>query len=133
MRDLKLKSKGSLCRISYCRKPRMGKASICAMHHSRRLKEINPSCYFFNLLRCNAKRRGKEFNLTLTEFRLFCEETGYLKNKGRLGHHATIDRIDNEKGYSFDNIQVLSKSMNSFKADRMMRVDYFQKDLSNDD
>ena len=66
--------------------------------------------------RCgNAKRRGKDFRLTLAEFELFCEQTNYLVLKGKTAKSASIDRIDHTRGYFIDNIQVLSLSDNSKK------------------
>lgn len=81
----------------------------------RKYKQKNPEKYYFNILRTNAKRRRKEFILTIDEFIQFCKETGYLQNKGKRKESASIDRIDTNKGYSIDNIQVLSLSDNSIK------------------
>lgn len=81
-------------------------------------RERNPAKYAFAKLRWNAKRRRKKFTLTLDEFEDFCAETGYLMMKGRDADSATIDRIDNSKGYSRDNIRVLTNSENSAKNDQ---------------
>ena len=84
----------------------------------RWLKEHHPETYFFNILRGNAKRRGKEFNLTLEEFRKFCKETNYLEFKGKTASSASIDRIRAWEGYHKDNIQILTLSDN-VKKQRM--------------
>ncbi|OAB79731.1 hypothetical protein ULVI_03020 [Cochleicola gelatinilyticus] len=60
----------------------------------------------------NAKTRGKSFSITLDEFRQLCKETGYIITKGFRGRAASIDRIDNSKGYSIDNIQIMSLRAN---------------------
>jgi len=84
----------------------------------RAYANTNPIGYAFNNLRCNAKRRGHEFAITLSEFREFCEKNGYIESKGRTKECLSIDRIDNDRGYFIDNIQVMTVSDNSIKADR---------------
>ena len=101
------------CSTKYCRNEPAPRRSICHKCKSRREKENNPAFYYYNLLRCNAKRRGKEFILTLTEFKQFCEETNYIQLKGKTSKSMSIDRINSSKGYSIDNIRVLSLSENS--------------------
>lgn len=78
-------------------------------------------------MRQNARYRKKGFNLTIDEFRIFCEKTDYLQLKGRGGGNITIDRKDNRKGYSFDNIQVLTLSQNSRKRwiDMKLQFGYY--------
>ena len=63
----------------------------------------------------NAKRRGKEFTITLEEFTQFCKETNYIAGAGRSSASYHIDRIDETKGYSIDNIQTLTNAENSKK------------------
>jgi len=77
---------------------------------------MRPIAYCYNSLKSNAKRRGKDFDLTLEEFRIFCEETGYIDNKGKRKDSATIDRKDASKGYSLGNLQILSLEENSRKG-----------------
>lgn len=69
-------------------------------------------------LRSNAKRRGKQFDLTFEQFKQFCYETDYITGRGRSKESFTIDRIDNDKGYTLDNIRILTKSQNSSKKDK---------------
>ena len=83
----------------------------------RDFKEGNPISYTYGALRQNARRRKKEFNLTLEEFTTFVKESGYIEGKGIKPESLTIDRIDSSKGYSIDNIQVISMSDNSSKGD----------------
>lgn len=66
----------------------------------------------FQTLRQNARRRGKEFTLTFEDFEAFCYAFDYIAGKGRKAKSYTVDRIDNEKGYTRDNIQMLTKSDN---------------------
>jgi len=94
---------------------------ICHKCRSRLFKKHHPESYFFNLLRVNARRRGKEFLLTIQEFRKFCADTGYLDKKGKNGSSLSIDRINVNKPYSLENIQALTLSENSSKRNH---VDY---------
>ena len=104
-----------LCCAYRCGNERAKKDRFCHKHRKRFQKENNPIAYCFNLLKCNAKRRGKDFSLTLEQFTQFCAETNYIELKGKTGKSASIDRIDHLKGYHIDNIQILSLSDNSKK------------------
>lgn len=109
------KAKG-LCVAYRCTRKHTPKDRFCAKHSKRHQKESNHVSYCYANLRQNAKRRGKQFDLTIEEFRCFCEKTKYLERKGKSGKSASIDRVDPAKGYSIDNIQVLSLAENSRKA-----------------
>jgi len=67
------------------------------------------------LLKSNAKRRGKFFDLTLEQFKTFCIDTGYMAGKGKKATSLSIDRIDVEKGYTIDNLQILTLTANTVK------------------
>jgi len=75
-------------------------------------KQRHPEEYFYNVLRSNAKRRGKEFTLTIEEFKQFCKDTNYLNLKGKNGNDFSIDRKESWLGYSHDNIQLKTLSDN---------------------
>ena len=81
----------------------------------RRYRERNPVAYAYSNLKQNARRRGKDFSLTLAEFEEFCTATNYLKGSGRSATCYHVDRIDETKGYSRDNIQLLTNAENSRK------------------
>lgn len=89
--------------------------SNCYKCRSRewRAKDRVKAVYY--VIKTSAKRRNIEFTLTLEYLRQFCKDHGYIENKGRLRDQMTIDRIDNNKGYTNENIQVLQKGMNSSK------------------
>jgi hypothetical protein len=110
------------CLTKYCRNKAAHHRRFCEKCRSRRTKQINPYYYHFNALRNNAKRRGKPFNLTLAEFKIFCANTGYMDLKGRSLSSATIDRIRDAEGYSFNNIQVLSNGENVTKQRNLEKV-----------
>lgn len=77
-----------------------------------RLKEKDPVKFAFQSLRRSARRRNKEFTISLEQFTEFCVKTDYIRKKGRKGESYHIDRIDETKGYTIDNIQVLTNSEN---------------------
>lgn len=73
----------------------------------------------------NAAKRGIEFNLTIAQYRkLFirkkCAYTGVeltMVADGPLpGNYATLERIDNNKGYVMGNVVVISHEANSIKS-----------------
>lgn len=104
------------CWTKFCRNDKAPKKNFCHKCRTRRTRELNPILYYYNALRSNARRRGKEFVLTRTEFEKFCTETNYIERKGRSGNAMTIDRKDHTRGYSYDNIQILSHHDNSTKG-----------------
>lgn len=79
----------------------------------------NPERYLYTLAKQRAKRKKLEFDLEISDIIIpdFCPvlgiklgiHTGYRKENS-----ASIDRVDNERGYTKDNIIVMS-----FKANRM--------------
>ena len=63
-------------------------------------------------LKDNAKRRGKEFDLTFEQFQIFAAKTDYMRKKGIHSESYHIDRIDETKGYTINNIQVITNCEN---------------------
>lgn len=69
-----------------------------------------------------AKRRNIPFNLKYTDFELpeFCPILGIKLeygsgNNGNAPQHATLDRIDNSKGYIPGNVMIISRLANAMK------------------
>jgi len=114
MKLAKNKKKG-LCKALRCKSKAAYKQVLCHRHKAHQYREKHPIEFAYQQLRANARRRGHTFTLTVEEFRTFCEATGYLKHRGRKRNQCGIDRIDPTKGYSFDNIQMLTCSDNSAK------------------
>jgi len=75
-------------------------------------RKNNPIKAAYQSLRSGAKRRGKAFNLTFEQFKTFVVKTEYMKNKGTRSESYHIDRIDETKGYTIDNIQIMTNSEN---------------------
>lgn len=113
------KIEGIYCCAYSCRnKPVAKKAGLCHKHYARRIKERDKVYDRYANFKRNALRRGKEFTITLDEFRFFCQRTGYIINKGYRGMNATIDRRCNIHGYHIWNIQILTLSQNSRKGSK---------------
>jgi hypothetical protein len=79
----------------------------------------------YHQLKHSANKRGISFDLTLTDlnnltFPLVCPILNipifYHTGKSK-GNSASIDRIDSRKGYTIDNIIVISNRANKIKSD----------------
>lgn len=114
-------NKKDRCCAHGCKNLKTKKDRFCGKHRHRFNKAVNPIRYTYNSLKSNARRRGHEFDLTIFEFERFCQETGYMELKGKLPGSASIDRMDCNKGYTYENIQILTLRQNSIKQNR---VDY---------
>jgi hypothetical protein len=115
------------CSTRYCRNT-IEIGTKCTTCRSRLSRENNQLKYSYNNLKSNAKRRGKDFDLTLEQFKQFCYKTDYLTGKGKTKTSYSIDRIDNNKGYSIDNIRVLTLSANSKKGTKILHYDWRTKE-----
>ncbi len=105
-------SKG-LCSEPYCTKKHERKRWICRNHRNDLYKKNNPEQYAYNTFRNNARRRGKDFTITLEQFIEFATiKTCYMTDRGHTKNGLHIDRIDETRGYHIDNIQVLTNSQN---------------------
>jgi hypothetical protein len=100
------------CKTPFCRNDRAKNRRVCNKCKSRNYRKNNPVKAAYYNLKSNAKRRGKEFKLTLDQFEKFCIKSNYLDKKGRSKKSLHIDRIDETKGYTIENIQVIKNSDN---------------------
>lgn len=115
------------CQTKHCSRTAT-KGKFCSCCDSRNYRKKNPiRCAFINL-RFNSKRRGVEFDLTLDQFAEFCHATDYIAGRGRPAASYSIDRIDNSKGYTIDNIQILSLADNSSKGRKVLVFDWRHPD-----
>lgn len=115
--------KNKTCITKFCRKT-ANAGRYCYSCAKRRYAKKNPVKYAYQVLRNNAKRRNKVFTLTFDEFKEFCYKYDYLAGRGKKKESYSIDRIDNTKGYTRDNIQVLTLSENSRKATKTLNAYY---------
>lgn len=99
------------------------KRRVC--YHCLYLQKLkkDPIKIAFTTLKSNAKRRGKEFTITLDYFRLFCVKTDYINKKGigKFSYH--VDRIDEERGYVEGNLQSITNIENVIKYREFVRLD----------
>ena len=88
------------------------------MHRSRIFKDKHPVKYAYNKLKQRANERGHDFDLSFEQFKKFAEDSGWLHYKGKEKNSLSIDRIDEQKGYSIDNRSVKTLSENAAKSMR---------------
>lgn len=105
-----------LCRVKHCRTRRMGDRTICSKHNMELWRARNPIKAAYHHIRDRARSKRIAFTLTYEEFVGICEATGYAEGKGRHAHELHLDRIDARKGYSLDNVRVITCSENSRKG-----------------
>lgn len=103
---------GKVKKCKGCGKKKKCAGNYCYSCRHEREKKSDPVKYAFDTLRRNAKRRNKDFYLTLDQFREFCFKTSYMSKKGIRAESYHIDRIDSSKGYSIDNIQIITNREN---------------------
>ena len=97
----------------------------------------------YNRLKSSANKRNIEFNLTLPElnnlsFPITCPILGIplQYNRGEaLDNSYSVDRIDSTKGYSINNIEVISLRANKLKSNATMQeiqllAEYYKEKLS---
>lgn len=101
-----------LCKTKGCRRPRSLKDPLCGRCRYKVKLQRNPLMIAYHNLKSHAKARGKVFELTFEQFREFCIATDYIAGKGRHSQGYHVDRIDETKGYTIDNIQVLTNADN---------------------
>jgi hypothetical protein len=106
------------CLTPFCRNTLHRKrchSPYCSKCRSRRWADKFPLHYAFKNLRVRARQRGKEFTLTREQYIEFAVKTDYAKLKGKTSLSLSIDRRDNSKGYTLENIQCLTLSENTRK------------------
>jgi hypothetical protein len=99
----------------------------CSRCRTRRWNESHPLARAFHNLRSHAAERGKDFSLTFEQFKIFAVRTDYMARKGKTSLSLSIDRIDNSRGYCFENIQAITLRENS----RKQFVPFFAKQMEN--
>jgi len=100
------------CATKQCRNERAKRRTLCHKCKARRYAKNNPIQISYQNLRGNAKKRGKQFDLTFDEFKEWAVKTEYMMGKGKSKNGFHVDRIREYEGYNINNIQVLTNSQN---------------------
>jgi hypothetical protein len=114
--------KPNLCSVKFCRNEKVKGRTICHKCRMRLWRARNPMRDSFNNLRNSASKRNVSFSLSFDDFCTLCKSTGYLEGKGNFASSLHIDRKDNRKGYSADNIRVITCAENVGKGNKERRV-----------
>jgi len=104
-----------------CGKLYTRRGNKCNTCIKRAQRESNPVKAAFYDLRTNAKRREIFFDLTFEQFEKFCIETTYMVGKGKTANSYSVDRIEETKGYTEGNLQVLTLAENTKKENERRR------------
>ena len=119
------------CDTKNCDNRVKGKVSICPTCKTRLWRKKNPMKAAYGALRDNARRRGKQFELTFEQFKQFCVKTSYMKKKGITRTCYHIDRIREEEGYTIGNIQLLTniENLRKYRTQFHSEYDYNKKEM----
>ncbi len=106
------------CRIQGCSRAPAPNRTICHTHKKQLDKIRDPISTAYRVLKNNARRRNKTFTISKQEFREW-----YIKNnlevvRGRKRGQFSIDRVQNLKGYSLDNIALVTVEFNAKKGSK---------------
>ena len=118
------------CTVTGCKKMKGKNRTVCYAHAMQRRKEKDPLRYSYYDWKANAKRRGKEFTITLEQFREFAQKNILIKGRGITATSYHIDRIKNEHGYHIWNIQLLQNTDNINKENlrrKILKYEYQSK------
>lgn len=112
------------CKTKGCGSRRAPGRSVCYRCRREAEKAANEVKYAYDTLRRNARRRGKQFEISLEDFAEFCAKTQYMAGKGVFRESLTIDRIDPTRGYVKGNLRAIPNGENvrkylTFDRDQM--------------
>lgn len=91
----------------------------CPKCSKRQTRANNPIRELYVGLKHSATRRKINFDLSFSDFISFCVETNYTDRNYKTKTELTcVDRIDPSKGYTYDNIQLITNGQNVAKGNR---------------
>lgn len=98
------------------------KMTLCKPCNSNRVKSLTPEWRMHQRAKQRCKKTGREFTITVDDIVIpdTCPILGIVinMNSGKSGAYPnspSLDRIDNSKGYTPENIQVVSQQANAMK------------------
>lgn len=99
------------------------KMTLCKKCNCERVKSLTPEWKMHQRAKQRCKETGREFNIEVSDIVIpdVCPILGIElnMNSGKSGAYRnspSLDRIDNSKGYTKDNIQVISQLANAMKC-----------------
>lgn len=99
------------------------KMTLCKSCNSNRVKSLTPEWKMHQRAKQRCKETGKEFSIVVSDITIpnICPILGIElnMNSGKSGAYRnspSLDRIDNSKGYTKENIQVISQLANAMKC-----------------
>lgn len=99
------------------------KMALCKKCNSDRVKSLTPEWKMHQRAKQRSQKTGREFSLNFSDIIIpdVCPILGIEinVNSGKSGAYKnspSLDRIDNSKGYTKDNIQVISQLANAMKC-----------------
>lgn len=102
---------------------RTSKMTLCKQCNSKRVKSRTPEWKMHQRAKQRCKRTGLEFSIEVSDIVIpdRCPVLGMdiNMNSGKSGAYKnspSLDRIDNTKGYTKDNVQVISQCANAMKG-----------------
>lgn len=99
------------------------KMTLCKRCNSERVKSLTPEWKMHSRAKQRCKKSGLEFDIEVSDI-VIPDKCPVLDieinmNSGRPGAYKnspSLDRIDNNRGYTKDNIQVISQLANAMKG-----------------
>lgn len=81
-------------------------------------KPLSPEQKLLYSARARAKKRGLEFSITLEDVKIpdVCPVFKTPFTSGARDYSPSIDRVDNDRGYTADNIMIISTKANRSKS-----------------
>ena len=112
------------CSRCKCVFEKTSKTTMCHRCNTKRVVETKPEWRMHQRAKQRAKRLGREFTLQFEDVVIpdVCPVLGIqlVVHKGKSGafpDSPSLDRIDNSKGYTKDNVRVISQRANQMKGD----------------
>lgn len=114
------KNKGDQCKNchkSYRDTPE--RKALKSKQDAERRKNLPPEIKLFRNMKKNAINRNLQFNLTIEDIKIpeCCPVLGIPIDYSNNEHEPSGDRIDNSKGYTKDNVTIISYKANRLKSD----------------
>lgn len=99
------------------------KMTLCRQCNSNRVKSMTPEWKMHQRAKARCRSSGLEFSIDVSDIKIpeHCPVIGLAlnMNSGRPGAYKnspSLDRIDNDRGYTKDNVWVISQKANAMKG-----------------